>query len=429
MAAPLRLAGLDRRGSSNSVYHPEDGNMKSKNMTLMAIAIGCGLVAAFLTAKLSGGNAPETIDVIVAKKELPVGTTLEAAELDNMLMTQKIDKKSLPPDIINSADELKGKKLNRTLKAGNMFSQGDVGVDAGIKMPEGMSKYAIKMEGVKAVAGFVQPGDKVDVMLTESQANGKAKSGVFLSDMLILAVDTRARRSENGEAVQQVNSVSLAVTPDEALYLSSAEKRGEVKLLLRNTTNTAKTSVNPKSSIPGFDESQEQAAIAPPMKLVPIVVAKADIAQNTQVTKENFNNFFATKDVPEEGLTSKAIKDPTAMYGKYIKGAIEADQQVFNSQLSNDKIEEPKVVVAEAPKPVDELEILPFPREIVSLYPRKFEQILNNRRVIFLETGPGQFRQVDGQADGIKELPSLDAKQFKKEEKTEEKPRPGDLPV
>jgi len=268
----------------------------------------------------------------------------------------------------------------------------------------------------------------VDVLLTESQANGRAKSGVFLSDMLVLAVDLRSRRSENGEPVQQVNSVSLAVTPDQALYLSSAEKRGEVKLLLRGSTNLSKTSVTAKDKIPGFDEPSEQAAIAVQIKMVPIVVAKTDIAQNTQVTKENFNNFFTTKDVPEDGLSNKAIKDQTAMYGKYINSAIEADLPVFTSKLSNDKIEEPKVVVAEAPKP-EEMEILPFPREIVSLYPRKFEQILNNRRVIFLETAPGQFRQVDGQAEGVRNLPSLDAKPFKKEEKTEEKPQPGDLPV
>jgi len=407
--------------------------MKSKNMTLMAIAIGCGLVAAFLTAKLSGGSASETVDVIIAKKELIVGTVLDEKELESMIGTQKVDKKNLPPDIINNADELKGKKLNRTLKAGNFFSVGDVGADSGVKLPEGSSKYSVKMDGVKAVAGFVNPGDKVDVILTESQANGKAKSGVILSDMLVLAVDTRNRRTESGEAVQQVSSVSLAVTPDQALYLSSAEKRGEVKLLLRGSGSTTKTSVAAKSSIPGFDDPPaESAPMLPPAKLIAIVIARTDVPQNTLVTKENFSNFFTTKDVPEEGLTSKAIKDATGMYGKYIVGTREADQQVFTSKLSNEKIDEPKAVVAvvaEVAKPVEEIELLPFPREVVSLYPRKFEQILNNQRVFFIETAPGQFRRVDGLSEEIKGLPSLDAKPFKKEEKTEEKPQPGDLPV
>ena len=65
--------------------------MKSKNMTLMVVAIGCGLVAAFLTARLSGGSSPEKIEVIVAKRELPVGTLLEEKELDTGLLVAAIE--------------------------------------------------------------------------------------------------------------------------------------------------------------------------------------------------------------------------------------------------------------------------------------------------------------------------------------------------
>lgn len=397
--------------------------MKSKNMTLMVVAIGCGLVAAFLTAKLSGGGGPEMVDVIIAKKELIVGTVLDEKELENMIGTQKVQKTNLPPDIINNADELKGKKLNRTLKMGNFFSAGDVGADNGIKLPEGLSKYSIKIDGVSAVSGFVNPGDKVDVILTESMANGKAKSGIFLRDMLVLAVDATQNRREGGQAQAQVNSVSMAVTPEQSLVLSSAEKRGQVKLLLRDPKNPDKNEIAAVTEIKGFDKSEAtNQPVAPLVKTAVIFVAKVEIPQNTLITTDNINSFFAQHEVPEEGLSNKTVRDQKVMIGKYVKKDLEADQPVFSTQLSDDKIVTKVEVAAKVEVTPDELEVLPQPREVVvekSPYPRKFEQIINNQRVFFIEMGPGQFRRVDGGAEEIKDLPHSDGKPIKKEEKTE----------
>ncbi len=401
--------------------------MKSKNMTLMLVAIGCGLVAAFLTAKLSGGSGPEKIEVVVAKKELVVGTILEEKDLDSMLATMKFDKGNLPPDVVLNVEALKGKRLNRTLKQGNYFSEGDVANDAGIKLPEGMSKYAIKIDGVKAVAGFVQAGDKVDVILTES-VGSKTRSGIFLRDMLVLAVDTSStRREQNQPAVQQINSVSLAVLPEQSLYLSSAEKRGEVKLLLRDPKSSDKANVAVTSRIPNIDESEAGTSSAPvaPVKTVKVLVAKTEVPVNTFINSDNFKDFFRTQELPEEAVFSgKTLSDESSVVGKYITNKLEADQQLFKSWLSDDKvIIDKSLAVAPPAVDIDQAELLPKPREVVAekpLYPRKFEQIINNHRVYFIEMGPGDFRRVDGNGDELKDLPPSSGTPFKKEEKAEE---------
>ena len=176
--------------------------MKSKNMTLMAIAVGCGLVAALLTAKLTGGNTTEMVEVIVAKKELKQGTLLPAKEGKDARQHGRhgqVPGGSLPPDVVVKYDDLKGKILNRTLKTNNFFSQGDVVADGGMKLPDGMYKYAVKTDGVQAVAGFVQPGDHVDVRVTETQQSGKVKAGFILRDVLVMAVDTREMRTPKGK--------------------------------------------------------------------------------------------------------------------------------------------------------------------------------------------------------------------------------------
>ena len=55
-----------------------------------------------------------------------------------------------------------------------------------------------------------------------------------------------------------------------------------------------------------------------------------------------------------------------------------------------------------------DLEVLPQPQEKIpekAAFPRKYEQMINNRRVIFIEITPGEFKRVDNVTDDIKNLP------------------------
>ena len=408
--------------------------MKQKNMMLMVVAIGCGLVAAFLTARLSGGSKEDTVEVMVAKKELPVGTILDEKELENMIGTMKLPKSSVTPDTITNIEELRGKRLNRTLKEKNPFTQGDVALDSGIKLPEGMSKYSVKTDIVKLASGFAQAGDKVDVILTESQPNGKAKSGIILRDMLVLSVDRMARRPDGSEAVTQVNSVSLAVTPPQSLILSNAERRGDVKFLLRDPKNPDKNDIAVNENIPGFDkDTKANEPVAVPVKTISVVYAAKEVEVNTFITKDNFNDLFVVRNVPEEGVFGKPIMDPATLYEKYITNKMEADMPVRENWLSTTKkeIEAPKTVIVEAPMkvgPMARIEADPEmlfvqPREQEKpLYPRKFEQIINNQRHYFVETAPGEFRKVEGNGADLKDLPNVGTP----EKKEEKKPETGD---
>ncbi len=384
--------------------------MKSKNMTLMVVAIGCGLVAAFLTARLSGNSGPEMVDIWVAKKEITVGSTLDEKEFENLVVRSQMPKASLPPDIITNVEDLKGKRVNRTLRPGNYFAPSDVGADSGIKLPEGMRQYAIRADVVRGAGGFVEAGKKVDVLLTESIPNGKRKTGVILQNMLVLTVDQHARPNEGPQAGrQQLTSVSLAVTPKQGMILSTAEGRGEVKLMLRDEKSTDIKDDLVVEKIPGFDEDAKQIAA----RRVSIVVAKADVPLNTFITDDNIDQFFKTQEVTEDMLVDKSVKDIASVKRKFISRPLEADQQVFRTMLSEKEVDQPtKVVVKEVQKMGDQPNMEP------SDYPRKFVQIINNQRVWFLETSPGEFRKLEGESADLKNIPTTSgASDEKKEEK------------
>src|SRR5919198_1174584 len=167
--------------------------MKQKNLAMLGVAVGCGLVAAIAVAKLSAGGSkgPETARVLVAKKDLPVQTKLDAKELDNLLVWADMPKHLVPPDAVTELDQVKDKELNRTLRAGNPVSHSDLGINQGVVIPEGHKQITIRSSQADAVAGFVRPGSKVDVLYIDRQGggSGKGKAGIILRNMLILAVN------------------------------------------------------------------------------------------------------------------------------------------------------------------------------------------------------------------------------------------------
>ena len=186
--------------------------MKSKNMTLMVVAIGCGLVAAFLTARLSNNSGPEMEEVWVAKKELTVGTIIDEKDFNNLVVKIKVPKDQVSPDSVRKEEDLKNRKVNRTLRQGNPLTQADVTKEIVLATPEGKLLTTIRTDVARAAGGSVDAGKHVDILFSDTQNNQK-KSGTIMYDMLILQVDQNQRPTESAAgARQQVSYVSLAVT-------------------------------------------------------------------------------------------------------------------------------------------------------------------------------------------------------------------------
>src|SRR5438105_12123235 len=166
--------------------------MKQKNLAMLGVAVGCGLVAAVAVAKLSAGgsNKGDTVKVLVAKKDLPVQTKLDEKELDNLIQWADMPKNLAPGDAVTDIEQVKGKSLQRTLKQGNPVSISDVGDVKTLIIPDGYKAVSVKATQVDAVAGFVKPGNKVDILFVErQQGTGKIRSAIILRQMLVLAVN------------------------------------------------------------------------------------------------------------------------------------------------------------------------------------------------------------------------------------------------
>src|SRR5262249_46382690 len=190
-----------------------------------AAVVGCLMIGVERTSDL--GRRPETVKILVAKKDLPVNTTLDPKELDNLLTWADMPRNLVPPDAVVNLEDVKDKELNRTLKTGSPVAYSDLGVGCTFGLPEGHRQMTFMSTQVDAVAGFVRPGSKVDVMYVERTPSGKVRAAIILKDILVLAVNMCDRMSDGSQTTSfpHVESVSLAVTDKQATMLAQAEDK------------------------------------------------------------------------------------------------------------------------------------------------------------------------------------------------------------
>jgi pilus assembly protein CpaB len=99
-------------------------------------------------------------------------------------------------------------------------------------IPENKRAVTIRVDDVIGVAGFLLPGNKVDILNTVSYGKNSAATQTVLKDIKVLAVDQTAKTKENSPII--VRAVTLEMTPKEAEKLLTAKSKGDIQLTLRN---------------------------------------------------------------------------------------------------------------------------------------------------------------------------------------------------
>ena len=116
-----------------------------------------------------------------------------------------------------------------------------IGAGAGLAatIPEGMRALSVAVNEVVGVAGFVNPGTKVDVLVTGQVAGGGNDNvtRTILENVTVLAAGQKIERDRDGKP-QTVPVITLLVSPDDADKLAMASTQGKIQLALRNTVDT-----------------------------------------------------------------------------------------------------------------------------------------------------------------------------------------------
>jgi Flp pilus assembly protein CpaB len=173
-------------------------------------------------------NPDETIELLVAARELYLGTQLTRDEIGRLVEWKKVPKKDAPATYITDPEKVLDLRLVRPIRSGDVLSPFDLTRGAPPTLPPDRNLVSLALSPGDAAGGFVGPASKVDVNAT-FQRNDKVLAFPLLVDLLVVAVDTQGT-----EKAPEV-IVSFAVTQKEALILGLAKARGcRLSLMLRH---------------------------------------------------------------------------------------------------------------------------------------------------------------------------------------------------
>ena len=114
-----------------------------------------------------------------------------------------------------------------------------VGTAAGLSgiLPDGKRALTVKVDEVAGVAGFLHPGDHVDVLMDLPFDESKDHySKTILNDIPVLTTGQIWQQKGDSKPVV-VNTVTLELTPEESEVLNLASNQGKIRLALRNRNN------------------------------------------------------------------------------------------------------------------------------------------------------------------------------------------------
>jgi pilus assembly protein CpaB len=193
-----------------------------------------------VNVKLSSSQAVSlpTEKVAVATADLFWGTTLSA----EMVKLVSFPSESIPTGYFDSAESVQGRILITNIKANEPILDAKLaplevtqGGMAAVTQPDKRA-MAVRVDDVVGVAGFIIPGNRVDVLVTLRQSPPKTKT--VLQNVTVLATGTQTETQENGTKPRQIRVITVEVTPEEAEKLALAANEGKVTMALRSYANT-----------------------------------------------------------------------------------------------------------------------------------------------------------------------------------------------
>ncbi|MFY9287237.1 MAG: Flp pilus assembly protein CpaB [Alphaproteobacteria bacterium] len=233
--------------------------MTKRKMTLLIIAGIIAFCTVLVARSLMTPQAQnevavvKTTEIIAAARDLPVGTILKETDLKWIQWTAESDTSQL---FVKGKDDMTratgailrdGVRTGEPILSSRIVQPRNNGFLAAVLAP-GMRAISVTLAPSSEVAGFIFPGDRVDVILTHvfsrkdsDTFNERRVSETVLSDVRVLALDQKSDGMSTDPKIAQL--ATLEVTPKQAEKLSlaadiagtpGANARGNITLSLRS---------------------------------------------------------------------------------------------------------------------------------------------------------------------------------------------------
>ena len=229
-----------------------------KTMTLLFVAIGLGVLGAFLAmlylnareSSLRDLLKPKSalIGIVVASKDLLKGDVLDGSTLSIRDVPENyVDNNAVRPE---QFDAIKGKILQQNLSAGRMLMSSYIGSNFPLDFSDTIAlkrrAMTIQVDEMSTFTGLLRPGNRIDLFVNISIGDADEKSIMPVLENVEVLTTGRDSARDYTEKVrflrggidaginQAFTTVTLNVTAKEGAILASARDKGDLLALLRN---------------------------------------------------------------------------------------------------------------------------------------------------------------------------------------------------
>ena len=231
-------------------------NINMRSVVLIGVALIIAGVTAMLARNLVGTsqNAGETqvvtqvvdsrMKILVAAIDMPVGHFVKAEDMIwQSWPDETVHDRYIQEDSEITAESLIGAVSVSSISAGapildnRLVKPGNRGFMSAV-LPTGMRAISVRITATSGNAGFVFPGDRVDILLTHEvdiKSSGRKKARVsetILRDVRVLAINQSTDNPTHTPSIGK--TATLEVTPKDAEKIALIRRMGELSLILRS---------------------------------------------------------------------------------------------------------------------------------------------------------------------------------------------------
>jgi pilus assembly protein CpaB len=264
--------------------------MKLRGVLMLLVSLvlaGFAAVSAnkWMTNRLAAAGAnSELSGVVAAATEIPFGTKIDAT----LIKMIELPPQSVAQGAFKDPEAVVGRVAAVTLFPGEVLMEGRVvehigGSALAAVVAEGKRAITVRVDDVVGVAGFLLPGNRVDVIATRRRSGAErgTESRTLLENLRVLAVDQTTSPDKNEPVI--VRAVTLETDPAQAEEIVGAQDEGKVQLTLRNPLDGTRRPVpEPQPAQPEVAQAVPAPAPAPVInRTVVVEVIRGTISSST----------------------------------------------------------------------------------------------------------------------------------------------------
>jgi pilus assembly protein CpaB len=172
--------------------------------------------------------------VVAAAIDIPYGTKVAGRHLKILTLPEG----TAPPRAFREREDVQDMVATANILSGEIlmkdrFAEHHGGSTLAALVSDAMRAVTIRVDDVVGVAGFLLPGNRVDVLASRLDTRTRrATTETILKNLKVLAVDQTAATQDNDPVI--VRAVTLEMTPTQSETLVKAKEEGTIQLTLRN---------------------------------------------------------------------------------------------------------------------------------------------------------------------------------------------------